>query len=290
MTRPGIDQLLQDLLGIVTQGAPHLLRLFETFAQEARFAREWLAPGLARIRRGDPGLEVGAGLMLPSCQLTREGYAVTSLEPIGDGFSHFSELQALVLQYAKSRGIEPEIVRIPVEELAAEGRFAFAFSVNVMEHVGSVPTAIRNVGRALRPGGEYRFICPNYLFPYEPHFDIPTLLSKRLTARVFAARISRSDKVVDPEGVWRSLNWITVSAVEQAARLVPGMDVKFDRNMFRIVLLRAIKDAEFSARRAGWVRILVRGFVFLGLHRLVGYLPPHVHPMIDCTMTRSDAR
>lgn len=284
---PDIEAMLRDLHAIVAQRASHLLPLLETFAQEARFGRGWLEPGLASLPAGSPVLEVGAGLMLLSCQLVREGYAVTALEPIGHGFSHFTDLQAIVLQYAAEHGVAPVIVRIPVEALAADGQFFFAFSVNVMEHVESVPMAIRTIGKALRRGGEYRFICPNYTFPYEPHFDTLTLFSKKLTGYFLGSRILRNDKVVDPQGVWRSLNWITVSMVKREARRIPGIGVQFSRKMFGIALLRAISDKEFAARRAAWVRILARGMVMLRLHKLTEYLPPHLHPIIDCTMTRA---
>ena len=43
-----------------------------------------------------------------------------------------------------------------------------------MEHVDDVPLVLRRVMSALRPGAAYRFVCPNYRFPFEPHFDIPT--------------------------------------------------------------------------------------------------------------------
>lgn len=282
-----IEPLLDSIRAVVALEAPHLDRLLAEFAQEARFGRGWLDSSLGRIGKGEPILEIGAGLMLLSCQLVKEGYAVTALEPISEGFSHFSELQALVLRFAEAEGIAPKIVATPVEELEITDAFALAYSVNVMEHVGSVALALRKVGRAIRPGAEYRFVCANYSFPYEPHFDIPTLFSKKATERFFGAWIRGNPKVADPAGLWRSLNWITVSEVLRNARLIPGMSVRLDRKMFRIALERAIYDKEFSARRALWVRFLARALVGLGLHRLTEYLPAHCHPIIDCTMTRS---
>lgn len=283
----GFEDLLKDMAQVVKNESPHLRRLFEIFAQEARFGRQWLAESLAKVPPGDAILEVGAGLMLLSCQLTSEGYAVTAIEPTGEGFSHFSELQEIVLDYARARGIAPEVLSIPVEELDKEKSFSLAFSINVMEHVGSVSAAIRNVSRAIRPGGEYRFICPNYLFPYEPHFEMPTLFSKSLTEFFFRTRILRSGKVPDPAGLWASLNWITVSTVVREARHVPEMSLHFERSAFRVALERVIHDAEFSARRANWVRVLARGMVYFRIHRMTEYLPPHLHPIIDCTLTRA---
>jgi hypothetical protein len=87
----------------VRRDAPQLERSFDVFAQEARAARAWLAPSLQRLAPGAEVLEVGAGLMLLSCQLAKEGFALTALEPIGQGFSSFSELQRIVLaQSARS--------------------------------------------------------------------------------------------------------------------------------------------------------------------------------------------
>ena len=281
-----IEPLLDALHQVVLEEAPHLRRLFEIFAQEARVARAWLVPGLSRVRTGDQILEVGAGLMLLSCQLAREGYAVVALEPISEGFSQFSELQGIVLRYAREQGIAPEVLTIPVEDLAVEGAFAFAFSFNVMEHVKSPSLAIRNVCKAIRPGGEYRFSCPNYHFPYEPHFNIPTFFSKKLTEFFLASFIFGSKKMADPAGVWRSLNWINVTRVTHETRLIPDISVSFDRKVFRVALERAINDEEFAARRARWVRVLAKGMVSLGLHRMTEHLPPHVHPIIDCTIVR----
>jgi SAM-dependent methyltransferase len=283
-----IERLLEPLSEIVSQESPHLCRLLEIFAQEARFGRSWLDASLSRLRKGDAVLEIGAGLMILSCQLVEEGYAVTALEPISEGFSDFSELQAIVLRFAAARGIAPRVLTIPVEEFRERSVFALAYSVNVMEHVANVRAALKNAGRAIKPGAAYRFICPNYLFPYEPHFDIPILFSKAITERLFKKAILGNSKVEDPMGLWRSLNWITVSEVLRAVRFMPGFSVSLGRTMFRVALERAIHDREFAARRAGWVRFLATAVVRVGLHRVTEYLPPHVHPIIDCTMTRAD--
>lgn len=282
----GIDRLLGELHDVVAAKSPHLARLLEIFGQEARFGRGWLEASLSALSRGDAVLEIGAGLMILSCQLVREGFSVTALEPISEGFSDFTELQAIVLEHAAAQGVVPRIVRLPVEEFHERAAFALAYSVNVMEHVRDFPEALKNAGEAIRPGAHYRFICPNYLFPYEPHFDIPTLFSKKLTERVFRSRIAANRRVADPEGLWRSLNWVTVPQVLHAAGRMSGFSVQLERTMFRIALERALHDKEFSARRAAWVRFLARGIVALRLHRLAEWIPVQAHPIIDCTLTR----
>lgn len=281
-----IEPLLQELLIAVRREAPSLEWQFSVFAQEARVGRLWLEPNLVQLDPGASILEIGAGLMLLSCQLTKEGFAVTALEPVGEGFSSFVELQEIVLAYAKDCGIAPEIVPVPVEWLDRESEFAFAFSINVMEHVGNVALALKSVGRAIRQECEYRFTCANYLFPYEPHFNIPTLFSKSMTGKLFKQRILSNTRVGDPIGVWNSLNWITVPKVIRATRDLSGLSVSFNRASLEATLLRVVRDPEFSARRSPWVRNVVRVVVALGLHRLGKLVPASLQPVMDCTIKR----
>jgi len=281
-----IEVFLEDLRHRVAREAPQLERLLDIFAQEARVGRAWLAPSLERLAPGSVVLEVGAGLMLLSCQLAKEGFAVSALEPVGEGFSSFRELQALVLAQAGAQGFAPRVLPIPVERLEAQAQFDFAYSMNVMEHVDDYRLALAKIARALRPGSEYRFMCANYLFPYEPHFDIPTVFSKSLTEKLFRRRIYGNRRVGDAAGVWKSLNWITVPKVARAVRGLHGVSVRFNRSMLEAVLLRTVNDREFAERRSPLVRRLAGGAVRLHLHRLARWIPPSMQPVMDCSVRR----
>jgi SAM-dependent methyltransferase len=266
--------------------APHLLRLYDVFAEEARFGRDWLAPRLAGLPPGARVLEVGAGLMLLASQLAREGFRVTALEPVGSGFSVFHELQALVRRHAQARGIAFEVLPLGVEELREQAAYDFAFSINVMEHVGSVAAALANVTRALRPGGSYAFFCPNYRFPYEPHFGIPIVGSKALTERLFGRAIRGSRRVPDPEGLWQSLNWITVGTIDRICSGLRDVEWRYERSVVTRAFERVTRDPEFASRRAPWMRAASRLLVATGLHRLAALLPPALQPAIDCTVVQ----
>lgn len=281
-----IEILLQDIFQIVNKDSPHLRALFRIFSQEARSSRIWLESNLNSLSKDVPILEVGAGLMLLSCQLRREGFLVASIEPVSEGFSEFSELQGIILAYAKENNCMPTIIPIPVEDMNLTNEFAFAFSVNVMEHVSDVNLALKNIVNSLKPGAEYRFTCPNYLFPYESHFNIPNLFFKKLTERIYYKRIFGNKRMDDPKGVWNSLNWITVPRIILALRGMQNANVVFKRSMLELNLLRVINDEEFSARRPPWIRNIIRILVCLNLHRLGGCIPASVQPTIDCSITR----
>ena len=286
MNTSGIDIWLDNLRAKVLSLQPELVDMFDTYAGEARFGRAYIEPNLQALATGSSILEIGAGALMLSTQLVREGFKVTALEPIGEGFSHFDQLRAFVMGEAVASGCAPELLSIPAEALAIQDRFSFAFSINVMEHVGDVKAVICRVCESLDATGAYRFTCPNYLFPYEPHFNIPTLISKPLTAKIFGKKIAGSKAVLDPVGVWNSLNWISVPMVRNIARSCKLNRLIFDKQMLPIMLTRALHDPEFASRRSPAMAMLISIVVRLRLHKLSNLIPAAMHPVMDCTLAK----
>lgn len=264
---------------------PELVPFFDKYANEAQFGRRWLAPDIAKLPKGAAILEVGAGFLLLSCQLAREGFSVTALEPIGEGFSQFEKIRGYVMEYARHDGITYSLLECPVEQLDASNCFDLAFSVNVMEHVISVDAALKRVARSLRPNGIYRFTCPNYQFPYEPHFNLPTFFSKSLTEKILRRAILNSRRATEPQIMWNSLNWIGVKQVRQICAALPGVSVRFHTSMISETLERAITDREFANRRSPWIVSVARFLVSIGAHRYFVRLPAGMQPILDCEMS-----
>jgi 2-polyprenyl-3-methyl-5-hydroxy-6-metoxy-1,4-benzoquinol methylase len=283
----GFDDFLNALQEQVATSHPHLLSLYDVFRHEAVFGRKWLNSNLSALAYNASILEVGGGVMLLSSELQREGYAVTVLEPIGDGFSVFTELQNVVLRFAQERNHAPNVIAVCVEAFQSKDAFDFAFSVNVMEHVKSVSKALVNVSTALKPAATYRFTCPNYLFPYEPHFNILTLFSKKLTERVLSRKIFGSSRVSDSRGVWDSLNWISVPMISRVVKSIPGVRAQFDRTIFSGALDRVVADDHFASRRSMWIRITAVFFVKTRLSKIFTWLPAWLLPIVDCSVSRS---
>ncbi len=272
----------------VARRAPDLMPLYEVYEGEARFGRQYIARDLAALAPGRAILEVGAGCMLLSCQLVREGFRVTALEPLGSGFSHLSTLRAIVMAQANAMDCVPLIIERRAEDLRIDAGFDYAFSVNVMEHVDSVAASLEAVCDALRSGASYRFTCPNYLFPYEPHFNMPTMFSKRLTGFMMRRRISAREAMPDAAGVWRSLNWINPLTVRRGLVHRTDVRVAFDRKAITVALERMTTDPVFAQRRSPIVARMLSALVASRLHRLFEILPVTIQPLIDCMVVRTD--
>lgn len=281
-----IDDWLNEVRKYIDKEAPNLLPTLEIYSGEASFGRQFIDNDLKNIPSGAAVLEVGAGSFLLSCQLAGEGFDVTALEPTGEGFGHFPEMQRLILQCAERFGCVPNLLTIPAEQLRVLEKFDYAFSINVMEHVQDVREVIRNVSESLKSGSIFHFTCPNYFFPYEPHFNIPTLISKKLTAYVFKRKIFSDNVQFDAKGLWDSLNWIDVRQIIRIARQLETMELSFDRRFLVRTLERVISDPSFSNRRSAWARNVIALVVSSRLHLLAAVIPPFLQPVIDCTIMK----
>jgi SAM-dependent methyltransferase len=279
-----VEDFLRALRQNLATDAPQLLSLYDVMAGEARFARAWLDEDLQHLPSGAPVLEVGSGVFILACQLAREGLAITSIEPTGTGFGAFEALAVAVLAFAARDGAVPTVIRSRAEDFKSDRRFGFAFSMNVMEHVDAPGEVIAAVSAVLLPGGSYRFLCPNYLFPYEPHFNMPTFGSKALTHRLMRNRIE-GNTMDDPTGVWRSLNWITVPQVRRMVAKNPSLAISFRRDTLVSMLERAGGDVEFARRRASWMVAVVAAVHRLGLLRLAALVPATLQPIMDVRLT-----
>jgi SAM-dependent methyltransferase len=268
-----------------SKNAPDLLSLFTIYAEEAKFGRVYIDSDLKALAQSVNILEVGAGSLLLSCQLIREGFQVTSIEPIGSGFSHFDRMRDIVLKVANDLSITPKILDIHAEKLTINDYFDYAFSINVMEHVDDVEQVITAVGNSLNEKAFYRFTCPNYLFPYEPHFNIPTLFSKQLTEKIFYKKIFFNG-MDDPKGMWESLNWITVPLVKRVVESRPYLSLKFNRSILTQIFTRVVADKALANRRSPIVMSVIRIIVFFRFHFLFSAIPVSCQPAMDCVIIK----
>ena len=283
-----IDDWINSLRVRIKKTNPGLINSFETYAAEAKFGRTFIHDSLLDIPKGSSILEIGAGTMILSCQLVIEGFNVTAVEPSGggEGFSHFSKIRKLVLLHARNNDCLPKITKAPAESINYHNAYNFAFSINVMEHVDRVDKVIKNVINSLKPKSSYRFTCPNYLFPYEPHFNIPILFNKKFTFKIFKRSILNKPEVIDNKGLWKSLNWISPLQICKFTKKNKTIEVSYRKKILEDTLVRVLNDKVFSSRRSPWMRLLVAVMVFMGIHKIFSHMPLVFQPVLDCNIRK----
>ena len=109
-------------------------------------------------------LEVGGGIHLLTSFLHQD-YDITSIEP--GGFTGFTdELRNKILDQHKLK-----VHTTTVENFTTDSKFDFIFSMNVLEHTDDIKQHIISCMNLLKDEHSLLFIqCPNYTFPFEPHF------------------------------------------------------------------------------------------------------------------------
>ncbi len=259
---------------------------FDIFANEALFGLSVIEDDLSHLAQGAEIMEVGAGMLLLSGYLTWKGFHVHALEPIGEGFFLFHSLQTIVLGYYKKNGIQLNLIESDIEGFSDADRFDYIFSINVFEHINNVEKGLVNAYRGLRAGGSLRVYCPNYFFPYEPHFNIPTLFSKRFTEYSFRSRIFDSMYVPQAKEVWDGLNWINVVRVKKIFRSYFGCEPAFNRLATYQIMKRVLNDQHFRERRAGWVVTISQMIERCGLIKLFKFIPVVFSPVMDFRIQR----
>ena len=260
--------------------------MFDTYSEEAIFGRCFIEQDIQSLNIGSRILEVGAGSLLLAYQLVREGFIVSALEPIGQGFSHFGKMRQLIIDSAHEQGYNINLLDMPAESLVEENRYDYAFSINVMEHVKDYDQVIERVSRSLKLGCVYHFTCPNYIFPYEPHFNIPIFPTKNFTFIVFRSKIYGNKNLIDPIGIWDSLNWINVFGVKKSVNKNSDISVKFDTQLLRNTLERVLVDKKFAERRSKWMCVVISWAKRLKVIGAIGRISYILQPSMDCRILK----
>lgn len=277
---------IEDVRSFITKQDGNGHNLFDTYANEARFGLSVIKDDLSKLDYGAEIMEIGAGILLLSGFLAKKGFRVNAVEPIGKGFSIFFTLQSAVLKYYEKIAVTLNVIDSEIESLVDREKFDYVFSINVFEHIGNIELGLANSYLSLRLGGSLRIYCPNYLFPYEPHFNIPTLINKRLTAFVFKSRILSSDFILEGKEVWDGLNWINTLQVRKFFRQSFGIAPVFNRLATYLIVKRTLDDQHFRQRRSGWISACVKTINQWRLINLFKFVPEFFSPVMDFSIQR----
>lgn len=265
---------------IVRDKCPEYETEFQTYCNEALMARKELQHSLKILQPGASILEIGAGILALSFQLAREGFHVTSVEPVGSGFGPIEKLMKCIEEQAKSEGLHIKLIRKGIEEISYEEKYDFAFSINVMEHLENPYNILENVPQLLKENSCYRFICPNYNFPYEPHFSKFIFQRRNNSFFLSEKRMRNFDECqVEAKGLYESINFITLRAVRKAARK-SGLLLKVNRQATFNLFERALNDPILRNRHRVF-SYMINVISFCRLHKLISFVPAGMQPVMD---------
>jgi len=259
--------------GMIALERPELIDLFSTYQNEAIEARRLLESSLIDLNSGAAILEVGGGILALAIQLASEGFRVTTVEPVGEGFDHISWIMEKYLQTAQEENIDFLLIRDSIENCSFDSKFEFIFSINVMEHLQNPYEVIAQLVNSLTDFGQYRFFCPNYNFPYEPHFA-KWMWSRRNGS--FYLQPSRISHSID---LYSSINFITTKKLLNATRKA-NVSLTFNKNALFDLLRRASNDPALRGRHKG-IALLANLAVRARLNYLARFVPIYIQPVID---------
>jgi 2-polyprenyl-3-methyl-5-hydroxy-6-metoxy-1,4-benzoquinol methylase len=231
-----------------------------------------------KLNKGCEILEVGSGIGIASAGLSSFGFNVTSLEPGGLGFEGNAKM---VDNISRILGINFAIKPEPAETVTFPlgTKFDLIISNNVLEHITDVELALSNLLHYLSEDGIMIHSCPNYSFPFEPHFGIPLIpFFQKLTKVVLPRRISGSS-------LWRSLNFVTAKQIQRYAK-AHSFEVVFKRGMMARSIQRLRDDPQFLQRHRLIGRVTQNAFG-LWLLKVVAKLPSRFATPMDFLVCRS---
>jgi SAM-dependent methyltransferase len=268
----------------ISQKRPDLLDLYFTYQNEALEARRLLHTSLLKLDSGAQILEIGGGILALATQLASEGFRVTSVEPIGEGFSGISIIMQIFSEIMENEDSIFELIESPIEDYELDKKFDFIFSINVMEHLKDPYSVLLQAIEKLEQGGEYRFICPNYDFPYEPHFG-KFLYRRGGGSFVLPRARATHHSYKDAEDLFDSINWITVKKIRQFSKK-HNFEVNFNRHAFSQLLIRAFDD-ELIRKRHPFLATLLKPIALLRISFLASLLPVEIQPTMDVSIEKS---
>lgn len=184
------------------------------------------------------------------------------IEPVGSGFAKTESPLALNAARANLK-----IHRCGYEEFQSDQTYDLIFSINVFEHVAAWRNYLLRTRELLAPGGLSVMYCPNYGFPWEPHFRLPIIVNKALTYRLFARAIAGYERKENYHGLWESLNFVKKREVLRFAR-EQGLNLNSDDTVMRRMFARLFTDPAFAKRQRALAGI-AKLFYRLGLSKLL---------------------
>lgn len=259
--------------------------LFRLYVGEALSFFPLISTDLETLNSTSVIKEIGSGIGLLSLLVADRGFRVISFEPESAGFSLMKRFQSAIDSSwsGEDQRVEWHDTKYSPPSVTSD-QADFIFAVNVLEHVAEWRELVAEILDSEKTSAKLRLIFPNYTYPYEPHFHIPTLFNKRLTRRVMSKQI-RNSSIADPISFWEDLSWPTGRQLSQYCQ-DKDYKCRFADEAF-VGYLNRIKNDESFRERKGKFFTGIALVLLPVLTWFAGKLPKSYLPVIDVTITKN---
>ena len=267
----------------MTSSSQTFSKSLKMYVAEAEFFEEVLARDVSQLPNGSHLVEIGAGIGLLALNLAAKGFDVTAFEPEASGFTEMHSMRELILSNWGGEIPNVNFVDKYIDATTKPDKPAdYMIAINVIEHVPEYELLIVNALRLKSKSATLRLICPNYAIPYEPHLEIPIILTKNLTWRIFKRRIMKST-IPNPVDFWQDLSWPSQRKLMRKLKDL-NLTAEFSRDATNHYINRAINDSDFIERKGRVIGLLLKAFATIAKH-LTRFIPMSLIPIIDCRIT-----
>ncbi len=158
-------------------------------------------------------LEIGSGTGILLNEL-KENFPDIQFSGIDPNVSGFHNLKTIISKLNED-GYNIKVESTGVEKYSSDKKFDLIFSINVFEHVDDQIQYLLKTHELLNKNGLNVILCPNYDFPYEPHFVIPIIINKKITKFIFNSKIENFEKKENEHGLWDGLSFLGRKKIEK---------------------------------------------------------------------------
>ena len=210
-------------------------------------------------------LEIGSGTGILLNEL-KENFPDIQFSGIDPNISGFHNLKTIISKLNED-GYNIKVESTGVEKYSSDKKFDLIFSINVFEHVEDQVQYLLKTHELLNKNGLNVILCPNYDFPYEPHFVIPIIINKKITKFIFNSKIENFEKKENEHGLWDGLSFLGRKKIEKILKN-HNYTYFLDDTIKARMLNRLNSDRAFK-KRQGIAGTLAKILRFLMIDKLI---------------------
>ena len=208
-------------------------------------------------------LEIGSGtgVLLKEFSKIFENKNCYGLDPHKRGFDNYEKISK------KISNKNLTIFHDDFEKFNPKEGFDLIFSFNVFEHLVDQISYINKTYDFLNENGKSIILCPNYDFPYEPHFVIPIIINKKITKFLFNSKIKNFEKKENEHGLWDGLSFLGRKKIEKI--LKKNNYSYFLDDTIKVRMLNRLNSDKAFKKRQGIAGTLAKISKFFMIDKLV---------------------